>query len=293
MLHHIFLFIRIFEESTFIYPPRIGTWRIENPSMAAHQGDTMRFPSLVTNTIANGDGTDIPCAVALDQNLVAGSSGGNWLFGDIYGIPEALLVLISHTTRLAHEATERQRHGTEQLPEVDDFEKRAKVVENMICNWRPTIEPEALDHISATCNREVGGFEPEDAIAHHLCRALHAALIIYFYRRVRGVHPMVLQHYVRETLDQLLLLEEAKAARNVFSGSISWPGFIAACEALSKDLQDRLLAWLRRVGFQNGMRSCDAAAEVAMAVWKARSEGAEDVGWEMVMQQKNMALVLT
>lgn len=293
MLHHIFLFIRIIEESTFVYRPRIGTRRIENPSTTAHQGDTMRFPSLVTNGIANGDGTDIPSAVALDQNLVAGSSGGNWLFGDIYGIPEALLVLISHTTRLAHEATERRRHPAEHLCDADDFDKRAKVVENMICNWTPaTPAPSAPDHASAPPNSDLAALSPQDAVVHHLCRALHAALIIYFYRRVRGVHPLVVQHYVRETLSQLELVEAAKAARGVFSGSMAWPGFIAACEALGAELQEGLLAWLRRAGFQSGMRSCDVAAEVAREVWRRRGRG-EEVGWEGVMEERGVALVLT
>ena len=171
--------------------------------------------------------------------------------------------------------------------------KRSKILEDQICNWEPPAS-------RSTTNNDVedsGGdslYASNAMIMNSIVSAIHRALIIYFYRRVRNVNPIILQEYVVKTISLLLLSEEYKVAFNLFTTGIVWPAFIAACEALSEELQTQIMGWFRKIGQWSGLRNFEIAGDADMEVWKARRVRKQvHIQWLDVLREREIKLFLT
>ncbi|KFZ11167.1 hypothetical protein V502_07701 [Pseudogymnoascus sp. VKM F-4520 (FW-2644)] len=280
MLHYIYLFLRVMEESTYIYP---RTWR---PLVTPDYTPLMRFPSIRTYSVGQGTDLDTISAGNFEIGLIGESceaQTSETLFEKIYGIPEAILSLISQTTSLANEILVL---GGDEACLPSDLARRSKVLENEICSWVPA---------------SVSDYEPNNnaipenrTIMPHLILGIHCSLVIYFYRRIRNIAPLLLQSYVQRTIEHLESNEQAKLDSSVINTGIVWPGFIAATEAISHELQERCERWLRECARQSGMRNFDTAADVAREVWKARKESGDmGVSWVTLIRDRRVALILT
>ena len=122
----------------------------------------------------------------------------------------------------------------------------------------------------------------------------HSAVLIFFYRVVRNLNPIVLQPHVSHVIDRLLSFEEKKNTHNFPNAASCWPGFIAGSEALSEEQRDQISGWLLRSGQSSGMRHFDAARDLMMQVWKQRDEsGDKYTSWVDIMRDNDIPLVLT
>ncbi|GME34273.1 Succinate-semialdehyde dehydrogenase [Neofusicoccum parvum] len=218
---------------------------------------------------------------------------GHWrgsLYPDVYGIPESLMLLISQATRLGNEREVMQTMPGDASFTAGTFFQRAKAVERLICKWKPpphnypegydpTIDPHLVDS-----NRRV---------VDHILLAMHQALIIYFYRRVYDLNPLVLQPNVEETILHLQQIQAEDTATGSYTVGIVWPGFIAGCEATSPDLQQRFLAWFEASEKNSTLPTFKAAAAVAQTVWKRREEQGDEVSWPTVLREQQMTVLCT
>ncbi|KAH7129086.1 fungal-specific transcription factor domain-containing protein [Dactylonectria macrodidyma] len=284
-LHNIYLYQRVIEESTFLYPSP-PTYDLGQYQYLIQTCD-MEFPSLTTQSLIKQTNTTMAPPVEYENLLSRSSTNpeiGCLTTREIYGIPQALLGLISQTTHLANEldffsAKDNDCSFTEQL------NKRSTQLENKICNWDGILRDVPIH--SGVAN------EDNCLMMHHLVLALHSSLIIFYYRRVRKINPVILQSYVEQAFTHLLRCTEFSLQHDQTVAMV-WPGFIAACEALSPDSQAKWLQWLREAGKRSNLRGFDVSADVAMEVWKNRKERNDiTVSWVDVLRQRDIRLILT
>ncbi|QKD60094.2 fungal-specific transcription factor domain-containing protein [Fusarium oxysporum Fo47] len=155
-------------------------------------------------------------------------------FHVIYGIPEQWLSLLSRTTRLANwlDATEiPQRLSNNRLVEI--LERRAQSLEDAICSF---VE-------SRNLSASIDANDPPNVC---MFRCLTAALLIFFYRRIRNVHPLVLQVYVDQIIRGLEIFDDSLARHGQAGPGSAWAAFIAGCEAMGESRREKLRQWMDR-----------------------------------------------
>ncbi|KAK6005846.1 hypothetical protein QM012_007488 [Aureobasidium pullulans] len=203
--------------------------------------------------------------------------------GDLLGLPTSLLRLIAKTSSAINELRSTASISDESL---NDFNARTSVLENEICSWKP-----AIPHHSCADDEQ----DARTTMRLALSTAIHHALLIYFYRCVRGVMPMILQHYVEsvaqnlETYHEFKLLFYPQGAR---IGTVVWPSFIASCEAQDTDIRQRLLTCLR-YGALSGFKNGEKAEVVVKEVWRRRDAGEANASWRNILEELGAILVLT
>ncbi|OKL63891.1 hypothetical protein UA08_00884 [Talaromyces atroroseus] len=208
------------------------------------------------------------------------------LFRYIYGFPQQLLSFISRTTCLANEI-KLLKDRDEQV--TAELQSHCEELENEICDWKNDEEDvnsnmDIEDSISTSARR---------AIMCHLVTAMHSAVIIFFYRRVRGLHPLLLQSYAEKTITSLELFEEEMHNFCLVNCGIVWPGFVAAAEALERDLQGRFHRLLRNCAKTSGMRNFDVAAEFLQDLWSQRACSDSKMTWMELVANRQVTLVMT
>ncbi|THY68387.1 hypothetical protein D6C86_09391 [Aureobasidium pullulans] len=298
MLHSIYLYLRIIEESTFT-PVEDAQPFLADQSYAVTRetpSEMCRYPSLWTDRLKLGSELDSHDMADLETRLVKFPVDQDepTMFEQIYGIPESLFRLISHATHLADEVRRsRSTYPGGMSPEVA---QRAKIIESKICNWknpyRLLAEKQTLI-VYGPAERS-DKIEVRTDLLFNFLEAMHSALIIYFYRRVRDTNAIALQHWVGKTIHNLLEHEKKKNKYGDTSAYVAWPGFIAACEALDPMHREQISAFMFRAGRQSGMGMFDTASDVATKVWAAREDtGSLDVSWSDILATSKNGLIVT
>ncbi|KAL2395791.1 hypothetical protein ABEF95_011452 [Exophiala dermatitidis] len=205
------------------------------------------------------------------------------LFVRIYGVPRSLLSLISKASNLAKELEEDGQTPNSSSSASGDFRHRCEVLEEEICNWQP------LDHeVSAV--EGSSAYDPQ--IGSHLVQAMHHALIVMFFRRVRSVNRMVLQHYVESAADHLNDQEEVKMRTGINAPALLWPWFMVASEAIREPIRQKLRMWAS-LARRYGGRNLEIAEQVVNEVWRRQDQKLPDASWVHVVQEWDATLVLT
>ena len=216
-------------------------------------------------------GCDTEKSIELGYNDIHLELLGTWkdsLFQEMYGVPETLLGLLSQTIRLANEQELLHRDPNLDPEIVMTLNRRTKILEQHILSWRPStngLSPETDLVASVLETQKVGA-------AYHVTMAFHQGLILFYYRRVHNINALILQDTVRKVLESLQQTEKTAVDDGNHEASLFWPVFIASCEALDTDLQEKLHGWLLSTGSRTCTPSFAAAAEVARRVWKLRQE---------------------
>lgn len=97
----------------------------------------------------------------------------------------------------------------------------------------------------------------------------------------------MLQEKVRQVKD--LLHSSRTSDQNVH---LIWPGFIAACEALSADLQDYFRGWFQDCFRQTGLPSFQVAGSIAESIWSSGDdENGRSLQWPEIVRS-NRRLVI-
>jgi arginine metabolism regulation protein II len=178
-------------------------------------------------------------------------------FEHIYSVPASLFKLISQTTEVAREMELARGHGGWPNTDIDLFGE-VKALEHQICAWQ--------NH-HGHHNSDLTDQTP----SYHLAEAVHAALMIYFYRRVRDMHPIAVQHWVKKTAQHLLALDQLKARCGDRSSSFCWPGFIAGCESTDRKTRAELSDWLERSYKSTNIGMFRVAESAMRSVWRSNT----------------------
>ncbi|KAE8367246.1 fungal-specific transcription factor domain-containing protein [Aspergillus caelatus] len=294
-LHHVYTYIRIMAESTCgcalldICPDRPSS------SLLAIESSPL---SLRSFRVAH-DSLDEEIDLTLEKSDEVGHNDihlevmGQWkdtLYPDIYGIPESLMILLSQTIRVANERELLHRNTTVDTNVLQDLEKRASLLEQYILSWEPPSRPQPSLIRHTIENSE----DSDHNTSQLLMRAMHQALILFYYRRIPNISALILQDTVRKCLDFLQRSDNARVESVSNDTVILWPGFVAACEALDPDLQRGLLDWLVTTGHRTSLSSFSAAAKTAQMVWEARDKAKDyTLSWFDVMKHERCPIIAT
>ncbi|KAH8895571.1 hypothetical protein GQ53DRAFT_804380 [Thozetella sp. PMI_491] len=134
------------------------------------------------------------------------------------------------------------------------------------------------------------------SIMRHLISAMHQALLIFFYKRIRNLHPYALQPFVKGTISELVAFQRAKKDSGIMTPVPCWPGFIAGREAMDEQDRRRLREWFKQSG--SGWRSFDVVRDMLEQFWESGNletgtSGADNRTWEHFSRQHHIAIIAT
>ncbi|KAL9594809.1 MAG: hypothetical protein Q9219_006823 [cf. Caloplaca sp. 3 TL-2023] len=307
LLHHVYTWLRIVGESTFTihdYANSMLLQRIEDSLKRSRGSSTRTTDDSGTSSIAPSPLDDFLRVDAHDRESGSGleeykdrevgirdihlEDMRKWsgtMYMQIYGIPETWLSMVSQTTRLGNifdiiDASDKQvsRSLTALL------QRKSSNLEAMVCSAasRTTVSqyPASLDDTTkeSSAQRLVTA---SDA----MLGAMHSALVIFFYRRIRKLHPWILQTHVSEVIRNLKDFDRGIAQNPRYgSGTVGslWPAFMAGCEAVSEANRDWLKAWLVKSSEKLPTVGGHPCIAVMCDVWSRRdaSAAAEPAGEE-------------
>lgn len=295
-LHHVYTYLRIMAESTCgcalldICPDR--------PSSSLLSIESSPI-SLRSFRMAH-DSLDAEIDITLEKSNNIGQNDihlevmGQWkdtLLPDIYGIPESLMTLLSQAIRLANEQELLHRGPAMDVRVIEELKRRASTLEQYILSWEPPSSslPSLVNDLAIKDAQN-----SQNQAAYFMMRALHQALVLFYYRRVPNISALMLQDTVRNCLHFLMRYDNARVESASRDKTILWPGFVAACEALDPDLQHGLLDWLVAAGHRTSLGPFSAAAGTAQCVWKAREETKDyTLSWFDVMKHERCPIIAT
>lgn len=285
LLHHVYTWLRIVGESTFVLHDyslsyscleSLGSSRPHAPSggnsanVIASAEPNPRLDDFLRLENQNSDSDlniDEPKDRGIgyhDIHLHDSRSFPETLYKQIYGIPETWLSLVSQTTRLANVigtflmARKAGRKVT--LEAWETIQRRAHRLENMICAYNLA--------------RARGGTEFQATSRPHayMLEALNGALLIFFYRRVREAHPAVLQGHVDNVIMALEACSASMDQSDPAGPGTAWPAFIAGCEALTSARREAFIRWLDNASSACGFSSFATARDIMTKVWRKQDE---------------------
>lgn len=204
-----------------------------------------------------------------DIHLVDVRRWSKTLYMDIYGIPELWLSLVSQTTRVAN-ILELIDQTSLQVPRgfTESLQRKTSRLEHMICSFS------AQHSVSRNSPPRIGDNQhesttPTSSLAGQaMLRAMSSALVIFFYRRIRKVHPWILQSHVNDVVAALEDFDLTQGAAHIKTPGTPWPAFIAGCEALSSSSRRWLLAWMQKGASQSAFNGFTSSQKVMQEVWE-------------------------
>lgn len=180
------------------------------------------------------------------------------VYMQVYGIPETWLRLLSQTTRLANVIDlQESREGEAHVNCSSTLEARADQLECAIFNFTTKYQatPPKTDTNSTGAHAQ-------------MLRALCSALVIYFYRRIRHVSPMVLRSHINDVIQALNEFDKALERQGVRGPGTSWPAFIAGCECISQSQRAEIMAWIDAAILKCGFGHHKTAKRIMVEVWR-------------------------
>ncbi|GLA34420.1 hypothetical protein AnigIFM63309_006963 [Aspergillus niger] len=213
---------------------------------------------------------------------------GRWdstMYPQVFGLPESLLFLLSQVTRLGNERDLSDLGSYTGALDFRQFSARARSLERCISTWRPPSLPDADPHsIIAQTNATV---------VRLMLSALHKALLIFFYRRIYDVDPMILQDKAWQVRDALAQVERDDMPATRIAAPFIWAAFIAACEALDPTLQDWFAGWFETSARKSGLGTFKLALKTARQVWERQRQplnSSASTSWPQIMRESNLSL---
>lgn len=299
MLHHIYTWVRIVSESTYVlhnYNPsdtlietlnhyfQPGADESENGHCQGRErndrlDDFLHLRRHQSDSDLNIDELKEHEVGLYDIHLEDSRRFSGTLYNQIYGIPETWLTLVSQTTRLANmmDSLLTDSGAVEKWVTSETWkalQRRSSRLENMICS---------LD-LRCGLNSSRGSRDSPGSPHAHMLQALNTALVIFFYRRIRQVHPSILQGLVDDVIAALHNFDNGLAQSGLVGPDIAWPAFMAGCEAIAPSRRNVLLQWVEKAAEQCGFATFRTANEVMTEVWKEQDEhmAANDRLWGSV-----------
>ncbi|KAJ0415907.1 fungal-specific transcription factor domain-containing protein [Aspergillus carlsbadensis] len=213
-------------------------------------------------------------------------------FARTYGVPRSLLALISQASVAAGEIESDTGSHEARSPTGFSCLARWQRLEDEICNWRVPRDDEESPGQNQNQSQSQSQPPYNPRIKSHLVQAMHDALIVMFFRRIRPINRIVLQHYVESAADHLNAQEEAKAQAGINAPALLWPWFMVATEAVGAPVRDKLSRWAT-VARRYGGRNLEVAERVVGEVWRRQDQKLPDQLWADVVREWDVTLVLT
>ncbi|KAL2419245.1 hypothetical protein ABEF95_002813 [Exophiala dermatitidis] len=294
LLHHVYTWMRVLGESTFLLhdyrnyhsvPDMLKLYELapsERDVLAilsnSHSSSTSQNgpsdPLLYLHDLADGN-----LEPAKDPNAPKSSDD---IYLAVYGVPEIWLRLLAHTTRLANikDVLEAREDEFERASLLNSLRNRSDQLEDVICSFLPDDSTHTGLPGTEKLKDLLRRYSNHPTVHVHMLDALHYALAIYFYRRVRNVNRRVLQGLVDGVIKSLTAFSTATTAtscaepgraRNV---GTPWPAFIAGCEACSAVQRKVLGDWIQHGLLTYGSYGFRAAKDMMDVLWNERDEEA-------------------
>lgn len=297
LLHHIYAWTRIIAESTHVFRLAVtASSHASHEQLRSHQTDfvaeyptssrseTSRVPGsheiklddffrLEPRYLSPISGSDPrrqnnPVAEVSDIHLVGSAQNANNMYMQIYGIPETFLRLVSQVTRLVNTMdryiSEANKADVEALTSL---QPRAAQLESAICTFAIQCHAEVPIDIGPGSSSSIKA-QPHT----EMLKALSSALVIFFYRRVRHTHSLILQSTVDDVIKALQLFDEALARCELKGPGTAWPVFIAGCEAMSHRQKQQIMVWIDAAIEKSGFRSYKVARDIMVDLWAKRDQ---------------------
>ncbi|KAL4863615.1 hypothetical protein BDV12DRAFT_206370 [Aspergillus spectabilis] len=274
LLHHVYTWLRLVGESTYVlhdYSPSnsfieaLGLnflRRRTEPVPDEHNprlDDFLRLEAHDADSDLNINEPKDKHTGLHDIHLQDSRSYPDTLYKQISGVPETWLSLLSQTTRLANvmetfRNAQKSRRDTS-LEAWETLHRRSVRLENLICSG----------DLSLACG------EPSKPQGHML-RALNAALVIFFYRRIRRVHPAIMASHVDSVIIALADFTAALPQEHRIGPGAAWPAFIAGCEALTATRREAMLQWVETAIATCGPAGFSTARDIMVELWRRQDE---------------------
>lgn len=299
LLHCTFLYLWTLQASVRVFGGK-GRSEMHTPLLADSRLGSAAFPrpmqdaSIWANLLQpNAHSNAEEIGHADEDYCDAGPEWTSSIFEQVYSIPEKLFQLIGRVTSLAR--TIEQLDGRSEVSKhhrCGPVAKQIADLETDICDWKNDIprpeSPSAPPHNSTTYHQHRYS-QPSSSVLYRFREAVHAALVIYFYRCVRNVDTVTVQPLVEKTIEHLQAYAEAKRESGDNSSSICWPGFIAGCEALDPELRQRMSNWFSQETAQTGIRMFEMAGQAAKYVWDTRDQSRDrNLPWSRILRQNDI-----
>lgn len=272
LLHHCYVHMRLFHESTFMASGCIESSHRREVRQAVESSglssstDNLSFRLLHWNDLSR-EMTVVKSQIEGENDLHIARPGlfPSTMYPEIFGIPEPFFFFWSQIIRLGNEKDLAEQGGEIEPTPLRDFSKRAKALERGINQLQ-----------SKTLTRQ----QDDALIMTSLLDGMQSALRIYFYRRVYDVSPSMLQPIVVLVHNWLYDYDQANPDFLHGSFGLMWPAFIAACEADGAELQNSFRQWFRNAAQRSGLGCISENAKFVERVWQARRTDANDnISW--------------
>jgi arginine metabolism regulation protein II len=280
LLHNVYAWMRIISESTNVLHDEVQSSKCTEPSAAANcctaenpaEGSSLHDSQEVTarglddflyleeyRTQANHNATTHRDSSEgqLDLHLTNPLIDRDGMCMQIYGVPETWLRLVSQTTRLANMLDELDPSTAGADMEVfARLQTTSATLESAVCAFKERFRP------------LLPGASPHE----HMVRALSASLVIFFYRRIRNIRPLMLQESVMQTIASLRAFDAALEQHGMPGPGTAWPAFIAGAEAMHPPQRQAITAWLSKAHSKSGWKGYTTSQCVLNELWKRRDD---------------------
>lgn len=282
MLHSTFLYLSTLQASVRVFS---GNSISENMLKSTHSTN-------IWDKLLDSDNSTEEAAIE-DDNSTSSSSDSHVsssIFEQVYSVPEPLFRLIGRVT-LLQRRIEQHSTGRAATRDQPNITQEIADLEHDICSWKNDTPPESLprvaDALLETPSSPNHGGSRE--VRYHLRTAVHAAILIFFYKSIRKIDTYAVQPFVERTARSLQLYAEAKRASGDNSSCTCWPGFVAGCEALDPDMRQLMSQWFETETAQTGIRMFEMAGQAAKDVWNARDQsGDRNLPWSEILKKDNI-----
>ncbi|KAJ5524404.1 hypothetical protein N7494_011054 [Penicillium frequentans] len=271
LLHHCYVFERMFHESIFICGANSVQRRhvrraVESSGLSRCSVDGLSFrlykwQNLEQEMLRVRDREEGENDLHLERPGLFSAT----LYPEIYGVPEPWVLLLSLVIRLGVEKDESEQEPNGNGLNLKDYISRAKALEDYINQMQRPKEAFFMTHQSSI----------DQHILETMLEAMRHALAIYFYRRIYDLNASMLQDKVASVRDCLLQCEYADSSVVHGSAGFIWPAFIAACEAEDPEVQKSFSAWFDISAQRSGL-SCFKQTLISIEkIWeeKRRAQG--------------------
>lgn len=281
LLLNVYPWLRVLGESTYVLYNQVSTESlVEAISLQPRTQSTVRRHDPVTAIVDRGLTLDdflrfdnIENDLNLDDQKERGTDLRDIHLHDsrksleslsfyVYGMSETWLSLVSQTTRFSN--------AMNALKTAQDFEIQvAPHVLKAVTERDIRLENVIQSFVRRSDRHNISKQSLSNA---NMIQALNHALVIFFYRRVRKVHPAMLEGQVDRViaaLDAFFINTSSSVAPG--PGTL-WPLFIAGCEAISQNQRSRVSSLIELIGRRTGIAPFETLKSIMFELWNKQDE---------------------
>ncbi|CAG9983154.1 unnamed protein product [Clonostachys byssicola] len=261
-------------------------WKVVSPA-TQQLNEISEFLTLLARTLSFHPSSPLWCADHGDgkgngNDDVPLAQGSNQCLGYMYGITITIANAIKETCRLAETITCIEERQNEALPEW--LRQACEDLGDLLLSW--TLDEAEVNSIA---NEEMR------AVFKHHAHAWHHAALIYYCRRVQKVPSSELSEEASIVAEHMHAVETLKATSRSEQASrmapITWPAFIASCDAIDRDVW---MDWWERVKhykIANIPRQYDVVRELWEIIDEKTQSGDCSIDWITVYKELDITLL--